>query len=277
MKKAKKIVLAIIVAMTANIAMAQSTKIHVVERGETIESIAQKYGVTKDAIVKLNPDLEQFMYVGMELTVPVVVSANATVATVSSDEKSDLPSNAFVAMTQAPANDENTSDEDSDFSNFGVGYLASFDAFDKGIYGLNSIAFFTKTIGGQLFLGTNAGLVDFDYSTFLAKIGPSYTHQLAEKVAFYVPLTIDLSWTNHPETKTVTSTPNLKDDVSRNDKQVTHEKKETKSEFGWGLSLTPSVVVKIEKVALNAGISVMWSEEAGEVDCGLMLGVGFDI
>lgn len=79
MKKAKKFVLAIIVAMTANIAVAQSTKIHVVERGETIESIAQKYGVTKDAIVKLNPDAAQFVYVGMELAVPVPIVATSNV------------------------------------------------------------------------------------------------------------------------------------------------------------------------------------------------------
>lgn len=49
---------------------AQTTTKHIVERGETLEMIAEKYGVTKDEIVKLNPDAAQFVYVGMELVVP---------------------------------------------------------------------------------------------------------------------------------------------------------------------------------------------------------------
>ncbi len=43
---------------------------HIVDRGETLESIAKKYGTTKDAILQLNPDAVQFIYVGMELSIP---------------------------------------------------------------------------------------------------------------------------------------------------------------------------------------------------------------
>lgn len=93
MKKAKKIVLAIIVAMTANIAMAQSTKVHVVERGETIETIAKKYGITKDALVMLNPDAAQFVYVGMELTIPMVDSLIVKESGNAQAETSDVSQN----------------------------------------------------------------------------------------------------------------------------------------------------------------------------------------
>lgn len=52
-------------------ALAQTNTVkHIVERGETLESIAQHYGVTKDDITRLNPDAAQFVYVGMELQVP---------------------------------------------------------------------------------------------------------------------------------------------------------------------------------------------------------------
>jgi len=64
------IALFMLVSVSAALAQAQTTK-HIVERGETLETIAQKYGVTKDDIVKLNPDAAQFVYVGMELTVPM--------------------------------------------------------------------------------------------------------------------------------------------------------------------------------------------------------------
>ncbi len=48
---------------------AQTVK-HIVERGETLESIARNYGVTCQAIINLNPDAAQFVYVGMELVIP---------------------------------------------------------------------------------------------------------------------------------------------------------------------------------------------------------------
>lgn len=48
---------------------AQETVTHVVKRGETIESIADRYGTTADTILRLNPDAADFVYVGMELKI----------------------------------------------------------------------------------------------------------------------------------------------------------------------------------------------------------------
>lgn len=45
---------------------------HTVARGETVESIAKKYGVTTQQLLNANPDIAQFIYVGMELTIPGV-------------------------------------------------------------------------------------------------------------------------------------------------------------------------------------------------------------
>lgn len=69
--KIRMIALLAVVLMSSSVALAQtSTSKHIVERGETLESIAEKYGVSKDDLVKLNPDAGQFVYVGMELIVP---------------------------------------------------------------------------------------------------------------------------------------------------------------------------------------------------------------
>lgn len=65
--------------------LAQTVKKHIVERGETVESIAEKYGVTKASIIEINPDAAQFVYVGMELKVPeggkVVETTNNVIRT----------------------------------------------------------------------------------------------------------------------------------------------------------------------------------------------------
>ena len=62
-------IVAIVLVSTVS-AMAQNVRKHVVERGETLASIASKYAVSKEDIVKLNPDAAQFVYVGMGLTIP---------------------------------------------------------------------------------------------------------------------------------------------------------------------------------------------------------------
>lgn len=52
----------------------QDTITHLVKRGETLESIAERYGTTSDSILALNPDASDFVYVGMALKIPVVKS-----------------------------------------------------------------------------------------------------------------------------------------------------------------------------------------------------------
>ncbi len=54
------------------------TTTHVVDRGETLESIASKYGVTTDQLIELNPAAKDFVYVGMELIVPSKATSTVT-------------------------------------------------------------------------------------------------------------------------------------------------------------------------------------------------------
>lgn len=80
----KTIVVFMLIALNMTLAMAQSTVKHVVDKGETLTSIAQKYGVTKEKIVELNPEAAQFIYVGMELVVPATtIKLNETEAVTS--------------------------------------------------------------------------------------------------------------------------------------------------------------------------------------------------
>lgn len=64
-----RIAIAMMFIVCSTIAMAQN-KTHTIARGETLQSIAAKYGVTEEAIRKANPNMGNMFYVGMKLTIP---------------------------------------------------------------------------------------------------------------------------------------------------------------------------------------------------------------
>ena len=72
----KKVLLVFIAMMTMTVAMAQQVT-HVIQRGETLESIAQKYQVTVDAIKQANPETAEMTYIGMRIIIPVKPQQNA--------------------------------------------------------------------------------------------------------------------------------------------------------------------------------------------------------
>lgn len=59
----------LILMMCSSVCVAQ-TKSHTVTRGETLQSIAQKYEVSEDAIRQVNPNMGSMFYVGMKLDIP---------------------------------------------------------------------------------------------------------------------------------------------------------------------------------------------------------------
>ena len=64
------ILLAVIVAASVLVSAQTSTVTHIVQRGESIESIAKYYHVSVEDINKANPNAEGMVYVGMKLVVP---------------------------------------------------------------------------------------------------------------------------------------------------------------------------------------------------------------
>lgn len=67
----KKLFLSVLLCTVCMFAMAQSqTVTHVVQRGETIESIAEIYKVSVEDINKANPNADGIVYVGMKLNIP---------------------------------------------------------------------------------------------------------------------------------------------------------------------------------------------------------------
>ena len=67
----KKFFLSVLLCAFCMFSMAQSqTVTHVVQRGETLESIAEYYKVSVEDINKANPNADGMVYVGMKLNIP---------------------------------------------------------------------------------------------------------------------------------------------------------------------------------------------------------------
>ena len=71
----KSLLTGILMLLSVMVAQAQQV-VHTVQRGETLESIAAKYHVTKEAITKNNPYASDAFYVGLKLYIPTTQSGN---------------------------------------------------------------------------------------------------------------------------------------------------------------------------------------------------------
>lgn len=83
---------------------AQNETKHTVMRGETLESIATKYGTTTDEIIKLNPNAAQFVYVGMELKIPEIKKEQEETTHIQEDYQQIKSTTAEVREQVIPSN-----------------------------------------------------------------------------------------------------------------------------------------------------------------------------
>ena len=65
----KRLLTGILMLLSVMVMQAQQV-VHTVQRGETLESIAEKYHVTKEAITQNNPNATDVFYVGLKLYIP---------------------------------------------------------------------------------------------------------------------------------------------------------------------------------------------------------------
>lgn len=80
----------LIASMAIGMGTATANVEHTVARGESIESIANKYHITPQALIKANPGLDSLFYIGMKINIPEeAVEHNAN------DDSSDSISSAY--------------------------------------------------------------------------------------------------------------------------------------------------------------------------------------
>lgn len=71
----KRLLTSILMLLSVMVMQAQQV-VHTVQRGETLESIAEKYHVTKETITQNNPNATDAFYVGLKLYIPTTQSEN---------------------------------------------------------------------------------------------------------------------------------------------------------------------------------------------------------
>ena len=103
----RKLLLTVVFGTLSAIAMAQTITTHVVQRGETAESIATLYSITTEQLFKANPGAEDLFYVGLKLNIPEKKVAQkqptaTTVVSIQTDSASNTSKNAVVQSSNKP-------------------------------------------------------------------------------------------------------------------------------------------------------------------------------
>ena len=100
----KKLALCVVALLSMTCAMAQQ-KSHTVQRGETLESIAQKYNVSVSALKSSNPNAANAVYVGMKLTIPSNAGSytptQTTPTSTTSSSSSSSSSSSYTTVTSS--------------------------------------------------------------------------------------------------------------------------------------------------------------------------------
>lgn len=190
------------VAFGVSFAIAQTNMIkHIVDRGETLASIAKRYATTEAKIIELNPDAAQFLYVGMELTIPVVKDNDVvTEATknmhnnlVKQNESNQSITNLEMHDTNFSKNDDtkfekevfvgvsmnNFTGDDIDNFDMKIGFNAGFTAryyFVKDFFIEGSLGIFTKGYKSKS---------DSSSGAYWDDEGPNYDGSISTKYTSY--------------------------------------------------------------------------------------------
>lgn len=246
-----------VVMIIAGIQLANAQNVtHIVDRGETLATIAAKYGTTEARLIELNPDAAQFIYVGMELVVPGAVQPSSALSTPV--PAAPVSSGSGVASLTPPAEPVVADDFESRRKayTFEVGYSAGNFEYVKesGSYGFGFTALPWK-IGNRFYGGLhcspvnfNFGLVPSDYTSSLIMLGPALGYYFSPTTFVMLPI-----------------------DVLCN----VYSDEDDHTKCSWGMSFSPSLYVG-EKVGLYVGPMINFSFEGdSKAHCGFRAGIYF--
>lgn len=246
------------------LAVAQTATIkHTVDRGETLASIAKRYSTTEAKIIELNPDAAQFVYVGMELTIPVVKAQEQAQTQTSTAPSYSSSSTYYSDQTNDETKLSSPLGEDGSFSRYGLSYFAPFEAAEHGYYMFGGEYLNLSNGSGWGFdfkCGWNMGLEPKDAdSSVLFLVGPSYGCLYNETLVLSSSLDFVGLCTFGSEQKP---------DGTTKDKTF----------FGWGISLMPKLTFNLSgSVSTFVGINATWLEDADDISVGFQVGIGFKI
>lgn len=257
MKTLKHILVIFAVVLLGTVAAAaQTQQTHTVQRGESLESIAAKYGVSTQAIRDANPQMTA-IYVGYKVIIPASAPARPTDTRPSYAQPTQQP----VEMTAAAPRGEETSDEKEfsphDFSNVYVTYSGEFSAFDKGMYGVGFMSLNDKGFGAELNLNVNYGIYKKLGRGLIYKMGPVYGYAFNKYLMLYAPLRAHLTYLECG-TDEYDGKGNMK----------------TKLKFNGGVTIGPGIAVKLGRIVLSADVELGWMNDYNKLYSALTFHIG---
>lgn len=220
--------------------------VHVVNRGETIHSIAQKYGLSTDQILKANPQASQYVYVGMELTIPAQETTTPSQPTAPQQPLTPQPSNT--------GNNGNPPSSNSNYgelySHFGFSYLANFSDNGKGCYGIYWETLSASNVGIFSFVGASYGITDPGRLHY--RIGPNFGGQLGENTFWSIPVTFNL----------LSGFENIKE-IRYSSSSSKYSSGTPTTESGYpvffGIAAMPKIVLKVDRVHFDLGLDINYT------------------
>lgn len=246
----KKILLLITFLISLIPSFGQSPeKEHIVERGETIATIAKLYNLSPDDLLEANPSAREMVYTGMVLTIPKSNATSSSYTQLKEDNKSGGSdktqydpgngSNGIIVHEASQTSDSNLSNaEYSDpgitrFSCIALTYLAQFKYFEHGFYGIYWQTFSESGWGGTFSINGNWGTGSGD---IMFKLGPMYGHMVTDWCALNA---------------------SLRGTIATCDK---YDKKTGKTKTGvtGGITVTPALNFKVGRLILGLGYEMGW-------------------
>ena len=277
----RAMVIAMMLMVCATISLAQ-TKSHTVTRGETLESIAQKYGVTTEAIQQANPNMGSMFFVGMKLNIPEpqmrpAIEQNSPEllkATDKKEKKSKAKKDKVEEkeeakeMVQTPLTTEpsaiqqqkpqhaKTEDASAKDQIWHIDYFNSLKSGDKGVYGFGADNLGnSEGIGFSMRMYTNAFLVDSEYFQLVSAFGANYHAKINDIGYFVFPALVSAFGYN---------------EVKFDEKG----KKDTKTKLGFGLLVSPYISIG-QKIGLAFGPTFSYSFVTEDSSWGAFVGISF--
>lgn len=222
---------------------------HTVERGENLQSIAEKYNVTVSQLVEANPGADKLFYVGLKLNIPEPSVTNTTGVQNNTVVAQSLPAETSVKGYVDQIDDGLTA---NDYGHVYINYSADPQKFDKGFYGIGFSSYNDHGFGANLSAHGNWGIVDKGQLMF--KFGPAYGFPINQYLMVNVALRGFIYTYDEPNGRNETST----------DQKV-----------DGGITLTPGVTFKFEKFFIDAGFEFGWANGDSNLYKCIELGIGY--
>lgn len=250
---------------------------HIVDRGETLASIAKMYGTTEVKIIELNPSASQFIFVGMELTVPTSEKIEKQVDGKPGTQVRETP-----VYTTTLSSSKETGYEvgeinqpvrndgaylPSDFAHCSLSFYAGFENVKySGFYMLGGEVLGDSGWGADFHIGADYGLVEKDFAGVSFFVGPAYGHVFGNLL---ISSSFDFVGSYAGTGEGIKESTNAMGEI--------YTYKGTDLKFQWGFALMPKLTFKAGKVYPWGGVNAMWAKGADKLSFGFQIGIGFKL